>query len=69
MKLGPVTKIDKINKARSKNLTMTSLLFFQFMVNLEPFGSWIPDAWFVKLIFSIIGTFYLPKTENKTKKL
>ena len=51
MKLGPVTKIDKINKTTSKKLTMvscqqivTSLFFFQFMANLEQSESQIPDA-------------------------
>ena len=29
---------------------------------------WIPDAWSVILTFSIIATFYLTKTENRTKK-
>ena len=54
MKLGPVIKIDKIdkkNKTASKKLTMTSfrkivtsVSFFRFMANLEQSGSWIPDA-------------------------
>ena len=42
MKLGPVTQLDKRNKTASKNLDetscrkiVTSLLFFQFMTNLE----------------------------------
>ena len=50
MKLGPVTKLDKRNKKTSKKFgddvmskIMTSLLFFQFMANLEQSGSWIPD--------------------------
>ena len=34
MKLRLVTKIDKSNKA----------MFFQFVTNLEQFGSWIPGA-------------------------
>ena len=51
MKLGPVTKLDKKNKATSKKLTMmscrqivTSLSFSQFLANLEQSGSRIPDA-------------------------
>ena len=75
MKLGQVTKIDKGNKMTSKKLTMTScqkivtsFLFFQFTVNLEQSGSRIPEAEFVKLIFSLIVIFYLTKTENRTKK-
>ena len=51
MILGPVTKIEKKTKQRSKTLTMTpcrkivtSLPFVQFMTNLEQSGSWIPDV-------------------------
>ena len=75
MKLGPVTKLHKRNKITSKNLTMascleivTSLSFFQFMANLEQSGSWILDPQSVKLMFSLIVTFYLTKIENRTKK-
>ena len=75
MKLGPVTKIDNRNKATSKNLTITScqlivlsLSFFQFMVNLELSGSRVSDAYSVKLTFSSKVTFYVTKTENRTKK-
>ena len=75
MKVGPVTKLDKRNKTSQKKLTMTScrrimtlLPFFQFTANLEQSGSRIPDAQTVKLIFSLIVTFYLTKTENRTKK-
>ena len=38
------------------------------MVNLEQSGSRVPDAWSVKLTFSLIATFYLTKTGNRTKK-
>ena len=62
-------------KQRQKILMMTScqkivtlLSFFQFMSSLEQSGSWIPDADSVKLIFSLIVTFYITKTENRTKK-
>ena len=75
MKLGPVTKFDKKNKTTSKNLTMTlcrpivtSLSLFRFMANLEQSGSRIPDAYSVKLSFSLKVTFYLTKTESRTKK-
>ena len=75
MKVGPVTKLDKRNKTTSKMLMITScrkiamsLPFFQFTANLEQSGSRIPDAQTVKLIFSLIVTFYLTKTENRTKK-
>ena len=47
---------------------MTSLLFFRFMISLERFGSQIPHAWSVTLKFSLTVTFYLTKTENRTKK-
>ena len=50
-KPGPVTKLDKRNKATSKNLMMTSfwkivmsLSFFKFTANLEQSGSQILDA-------------------------
>ena len=75
MKLGPVTKIDKRNKATSKKIVddvcrkiVTSLLFFRFIVNLGQSGSRIPDTESIKLRFSLIVTFYLAKTENRTKK-
>ena len=75
MKLGPVTKLDKRNSKKSKKLAMTpcreivtSLSFFQFIANLEQFGSWISDVYPVKLRFSLIVTFYLLKTENRNKK-
>ena len=47
---------------------VTSLSFFQFMVHWEQSGGWIPDAWRVKLIFSLKVTFYLTKSEDRTKK-
>ena len=75
MKLGPVTKINKRNKTTSKNLArtsfrkiVTSLSFFKFLANLEQSGGWIPDAESAKVMFSIIVTFFLTKTENRTKK-
>ena len=38
------------------------------MTNLEQSGSWIPDAWSVKLKFSLIVTFYLTKTEDRSEQ-
>ena len=38
------------------------------MADLEPSRSHILDAWSVILIFSLIATFYITKTENRTKK-
>ena len=75
MKFGAVTKLDKKTTATAKKLTMTSsrqivtsLSFFRFMTNLEQSGSQISDAWSVKLTFLLTETFYLTKTENRTKK-
>ena len=75
MKPGPATKDNKKLRQRQKKLKMTScqkivmsLSFFWFMVNLEQFRSWIPEAWPNKLTFSLIVTFYLRKTVNKATK-
>ena len=74
MNFGPVTKFDKKNTTALKELTMTSIrhivtsLSFQFMAKLEQPGSRILDVWSVKLTFSLIVTFYLRKTEYRTKK-
>ena len=46
---------------------VTSLPFFQFMANLEQSESQIPDAETVKIMFFLIVTFDLTKTENGTK--
>ena len=68
MKLGPVTKLDKRNTTRLKNLAIrsfqeivTSLLFFRFMTTLEQSESWILDTWSVKVTFSLIVTFFSSK--------
>ena len=75
MKLGPVTKLDKRNKTTSKNMTLTScrkimtpLSFFGFLANLKQSGGWILDTESAEVMFSVIGTFCLRKTENRTKK-
>ena len=75
MKPGSVTKLDRRNKIISKLFKMpscwkiiTSFSFFQYMANLEQSGSRIPNAWSVKLTFWLAVTFYLTKTENRTKK-
>ena len=47
---------------------VTSLSFFQFMVNLQPSGSWISETWYIKLQFLLIGAFYLTEPGNRTKK-
>ena len=41
---------------------------FQFMANLEQSGSQILEPQSVKLTFTITVTFYLAKTESRTKK-
>ena len=75
MKLGPATKLNKRNKATPKKLSMTlhkqiltSLFFFQFMVNMQPSRSPISDATSIKRTFSITINFYLTKPGNRTKK-
>ena len=75
MKLGPVTKIDNRNKTSSKNLDVdvmseivTSLSFFLFLPNLEQSGSRILTAESANVMFSVIVTFCLTKTENRAKK-
>ena len=74
MKLGPLPKFYKRNKITSKTFDddvmskiVTSLSFFQFMANLELSRSRIPDPESSKLMFSLIVTCYLTKTENRTE--
>ena len=71
MKLEPVTR----NKTTTKKLDDDAMLkncdfivSFSIYGKLEQSGSWIPDALSIKLIFSLIVTFYLTKTENRTKQ-
>ena len=47
---------------------VTLLLFFGFLANLEQSGGRIPDTESAKVMFSVIVTFCLTKTENRTKK-
>ena len=63
-------------KQRQKNLmltsyreTVTSLSFFEFLANLEQSGGRLMDTESAKVMFSVIGTFCLTKTENRTKNL
>ena len=46
---------------------MTSLLFFQFMANLEQSRSRIREAWSIILSYSLMKTFYLTTDANKDK--
>ena len=48
--------------------TCDVVAFFQFIVNVQPSGSRIPDAWSIKLKLSLIKTFCLTESENRTKK-
>ena len=72
----PITIFDKRNTATSNNIDeevmltniVTSLLFFQFMANLEQSENWIPDAWSLKLTFLLIVTIYSMENEHRTKK-
>ena len=75
MKLGPATKIDKRNTKTSKKFdddimskNCDVIAIFPISTNLEQSGNRIPNAQSLKLIFSLIVTFYLTKTENGTKK-
>ena len=45
------------------------IVIFRSMAKLEHSGSQIPDAQSVKLTFSLVVTFYLTKTESRTKNL
>ena len=44
------------------------IAFFEFMANLQPSRSRIPEAWSIKLTFSLTITFDFTKTENRNKK-
>ena len=75
MKLGSVPKLDKRNKTTSKKFDVDVrsqnydvMSFFGFLANLEQSGGRIPDTESAKVMFSVIGTFCLRKTENRTKK-
>ena len=75
MKLRPVTKLEKRNKTTSKKIDLTSyrkivtpLSFFGILPNLEQSGGRIPDTESAEVMFSVIVTFRLTKTENRTKK-
>ena len=67
--------LTRETKKRQKNLTLTScrkivtsLPFFGFLANLEQSRGRIPDTESAKVKFSVIATFCLTKTENRTKK-
>ena len=60
MKVGSVTKFDKRNKTASKNSDNEQ--------KIQQSGGRIPDTESVKVVLSVIVTFCLTKTENRTKK-
>ena len=70
MKLGPVTKLDKRNVKKIDDDVCWQMLLsnFRLMTDLEQSGRWIPDAWSVKLKFSLMVAFYLTKTKNRSEK-
>ena len=75
MKLGPLTKLDKRNKRMSKKIDDDVMSANCDVIIVFPiygqFGAIRkPDSgrMSVKLTFSLIVTFYLTKTENRTKK-
>ena len=75
MKFGPVTKRDKRNTATSKkfkydviSLKFDVIVIFWFMANLEQSRSWNLEAWSPIPSCSLLVTFYLTRTGNRTKK-
>ena len=75
MKLGPVTKLDKRNKATSKQIDVDVMsencdviVIFGFLANLEQSGGRISGTEPAKDMFSVIVTFSLTKYKNRTKK-
>ena len=72
MKLGPVAKIDKRNKTTSKKFHVDVvsencdvIVIFRIF---GQFGGRIPDTESEKVMFSVIVTFCLIKTQNRTKR-
>ena len=75
MKPGPVTNLDKRNKATSKKLDVDVMsencdviVIFRILANLEQSGCRIPNTDSAKIMFSVIVTFCFTKTENRTIK-
>ena len=76
MKVGPVNKIYKRNTATSRTINDDVMLtnfyvvaIFQFKVNLEQSESRIQNVWSLIFLFLLTVTFYLTKTDNRTKRL
>ena len=74
IKLGKMKTTSSKKKKKEKETMMScwkivkSLSFFWFLANLEESESQIPDVWSVAPTFSLTVTFYLAKTESRTKK-
>ena len=75
MNLGPVTKLDKRNKAASKKFDDNVMSGnYDVIVIFRSFGQFgavrrpDPDTESTKVMFSVKVTFWLTKTENRTKK-
>ena len=66
--VGPVIKPDKKLTMTSCQQIISSSAFFLFMADSEQSRSRIPSAWSAVLKFLLKATFYLTKTENRTKK-
>ena len=71
MKLGPVTKLDKRNKTTSKKFDVDVMskncdVIVTFRIFGQSGAVRRPES--VKDMFSVIVTFCLTKTENRTKK-
>ena len=71
MKFGPVTKLDKRNKTKSKKFYDDAIsgncdAIVIFLVYGQFGAIRIPDVFFVKLKFLLIVNFYVTKTESKT---
>ena len=70
MKLGPVSKLGKRNTTKIDSDVMLANVVVKFLT-YDKFGAiWKldPGAWSVKLTFSLIVTFYVIKTENKSEQ-
>ena len=78
MKLGPVTKLDKRNKTTSKKIDNDVIskncdvviifpIYDRFGAIRKPDSGRIVCKTYI-FIFSLIVTFYLTKTETRTKK-
>ena len=75
MKLGPVAKLDKKIKTRTKKFSddaMSSncdvMSYDLFMTNSKQSGSRIADIYSVKLTFLLTLTLFLTKTKDRTNK-